>query len=414
MRTLYRRGLALALICAVTAPAGARAGDAAPRYELTLAEALTLARSRAPAPRVAVAQTAVASARRVGAGIPLAFNPTLDLGGGPRFGPDGTSVDVEVQLGQTFELGGQRGARVDAADAGTARAEAAAEAVTNTSLREVAVAFLEARYADERLRVAADSERVAADLHRVATRRHEAGDTGGLDVSLAALALSRTRAARVTVEADRDRALGQLRSLLGVEPDAVVIPTGPLLEGRRYALSELLERVSDRPDLRALDAAARQADAEARLADARSWPDLGIRVGYGREEDADLVQAGVTLTLPIFDHGQGDEAEARATATAARLERETRDVAAASAVRAAHAAYERLLGAAERFAAEGLPLVEECEALARRSYEIGGMQLGGLLAVRRELVDARMTDADLRLRAALAAVALEAEAGGLR
>ncbi len=407
-------GLLLACVLVAALPATAQEASGRRTYKLTLEQALDLARTRAPVMRVAQARVGEARGRLVDAERLLRTNPTIDVGGGARIGPGGTEPDVDIGVGQVFELGGQRSARMDAANADVERASATAENATRRTLCDVAAAFLRARYANERHRIATETERLTVELHRVAQRRHEAGETGVLDVNLAALTLARVRAEVQLVEAARDQATGHLGRLLGLEADAVVSVSGELLDRRRYSLADLLARVPDRGDLQALDAAARQADAEVRLGQARAWPDLGLRLGYAREEDADLILGSITLTLPFFDRGQGLEAEARARGQAARIQRETAEATVASEIRTAFDTYQRLVAAVEQFEEHGLPQVEHSDALARRGYEAGAMELGEFLAIRRELMDARVTHAKLLLNAALAGVELEAEAGVLR
>ncbi len=361
----------------------------------------------------------------------LRDNPTLELGGGARFRDGERSPEVEVGLGQAFELGGQRGARVEAAKAGQEGAAAGAEDATRRTLHAVGAAFLRVRHAEERRRVASDAERLAADLRRVAQRRHEAGASGALDFELAALTLARVQTELRTVEAAREQALGELRRLLGLEAEAEVALRGALLDRQRYtrmfskadrgqptgarsALTELLAQAPERADLRALEAEAREAEAEARLGAAQRWPELGVRVGYAHEEEAHVIHGGLAVTLPVFDRGQGLEATARARAKAARVEREAVEAAIGAQVRSALARYQRLLDAVEHFEAEGLPRVERSEALARRTYEAGAMQLAELLTIRRELVGARLIHTDLLLRTALAGLELEAQVGALR
>ena len=407
-------GLLLACVLVAAQPAAAQQSAGPPTYDLTLEQALGLARARAPSVRVAQARIGEARGRLVRAKVLLGANPTLEVGGGPRIGPGGISPDVELGVGQVFELGGQRNARIDAAHAEVDRATATADDALRRTLRDVAGSFLRARYADERLRIATDSERLAAELHRVSQRRHEAGDVGVLDVNRAAIALARAEVEVPTIQAARDRALGDLRRLVGLESNAVVTVSGDLLDRRRSTLADLLARAPDRADLRALDADARHADADVRLAEAQAWPHLGLRLGYAREEDANLVLGAVTLTLPLFDHGQGTEAVARARGEAARITRQTTEAAIATEVRSAFDTYQRLLAAVDHFGEHGLPRIDQSETLARRSYEAGAMQLGELLAIRRELVEARVTHADLLVSAALAGVELEAAAGGLQ
>jgi outer membrane protein TolC len=61
-----------------------------------------------------------------------------------------------------------------------------------------------------------------------------------------------------------------------------------------------------------------------------------------------------------------------------------------------------------------LPAIADNEALARRSFEVGEIDLGELLQVRREILETRLAYLDLLLAARLAAVELETKAGVLR
>jgi cobalt-zinc-cadmium efflux system outer membrane protein len=63
---------------------------------------------------------------------------------------------------------------------------------------------------------------------------------------------------------------------------------------------------------------------------------------------------------------------------------------------------------------EELPRLDENEALAQRSFEAGEMSLADLLAMRREILQTRDDYLDRLLDSALAAIELEASAGGLR
>ena len=80
----------------------------------------------------------------------------------------------------------------------------------------------------------------------------------------------------------------------------------------------------------------------------------------------------------------------------------------------AQATAERLSNAARRFENEGLEPLERSERLATASYEAGAIPLGELLAVRRELVQAKVDYADLLLGAATARADLAASSGAFR
>ena len=412
-----QRSCALLLVCllAVAFPAAAtQAKGTHTSYELTLDRALDLARKRSPVVLTSRARVDEARGRLTSASVAFRDDPTFDVGGGPRMGAGGTSMDVDLGVGQVFELSGRRGARADAAKADVERAAATASDTVRLALHDVAATFLRARHAEERLRIATDTERLAREIHGVAQRRHEAGAVGLLDVNLAALTLERVEAERHAVAAARDRVLGKLRVLLGLEAEASVSLEGDLLDRRRYELEVLLARAPERADIRALEAESRRADARVRLGEAQSWPDLGVRLGYAHEEEADIVLGSLTVTLPVFDRGEGLVEEARARKEAVRIERRSTEAAIRTLVRTAFNTYQQLVEAVEHFEKMGVTRIDESETLARRAYAAGAMKLGELLAVRRELTLARISHADLLLSTALAGVELEAEAGLLR
>jgi outer membrane protein TolC len=124
-------------------------------------------------------------------------------------------------------------------------------------VREALLAYYRALATEERLELARDAEQAATEISAATERRLARGDVLELDVSLAHAALGRARAAVHAAEADREAALGTLRSLLGIDPDDTVTLSGKLGERRTYALDELEDGATRRPDLLELDASAR-------------------------------------------------------------------------------------------------------------------------------------------------------------
>src|SRR5688572_12485027 len=100
-----------------------RRADAA-EMTLTLQEALALARERGPAAVAARGRVEEAEGKEAGAGVLLRENPEIDALVGTRRGGGEAATDVEIGVGQSFELGGRRGARMRAARAGAERESA--------------------------------------------------------------------------------------------------------------------------------------------------------------------------------------------------------------------------------------------------------------------------------------------------
>jgi cobalt-zinc-cadmium efflux system outer membrane protein len=381
---------------------------------LTLERALDIARDRAPALLAAQERIEEARGRLEGASVLLRENPVFEVLGGPSYSDRGRSHDLDLDVRQEFELGGHRRARIEGAQAGVERETAGVENERRQLLREVAVAFGRALGADEWRRLLAHATDVAAELLRTAERRLSAGEVALLDVNAARVAASRARADGRAAEAEQAERLGQLRALLGLEPAETIVLRGSLRHHPSYELDALLARAADRADLRVLAAEVREADAEVRLGEARRWPDVGLRVGYRQEEGADIPLSGLSLTLPLFVHGQEERATGSARARRARLALDAARRATEAEVRAAFEAYQRELEAVDELERNALPVLDESERLAVRSYELGQISLPDLLLVRREVAEARMAHVTHQTDAAVARVELESRAGMLR
>jgi cobalt-zinc-cadmium efflux system outer membrane protein len=400
-------------VLAVCAAVCFHAADAtAQRRILTLADVIARARDQAPqivSARLAVDET---RARLIGASLRQQANPALDVAVGNRNGPDSRFTDFELGIGQAFEPGGRKTARIASANAAIAQATRNVDEVTRSVLRLAASAYYRTVHAQDRIRLLNATHELAANIHSTADRRFKAGDIAILDVNIARASLARVRAEREGAEAAKALALGELRQLLRLEDDADV--EGSLARPTESDLNAALQAASRRPELLALEASIEEAEAELNLGRAFSKPDYGIGVRYSREEGDQIVLGGMTVTLPVFAKGQ--EQSAAATARIARL-RAALDAARVRVrleVRAAFEAYNRRLEAIRTLEADAIPGLDENERLTTRSFEVGQLGLPELLLIRREILDTRSQYLDALLEAALARTDLDASAAILQ
>jgi len=384
-------------------------------HTLTLDQALALARERAPVIIAARARVAEASGRLRGASVFLRDNPVIEGAAGNRTTPgEHETVDLRFGITQTFQFG-ERGARIDGAKAAEDHAIASAEQVTQGLLRDVATAFYRALYADARLRLAAEAESLSVDVVRIANRRYDTGDVARLDVNLARTTLSRARAEVHSAASDREVAVGDLRRLLGMGAEETVIVQGDLRNRKEFDLEELLARASERPDVRALVAEAKQAEADIHLGGAQRWPELTLGVVWEREETSEIGPLGVVgLSLPIFDHGQGLRDESRARSRRVQGEHNALQRSVAVEVQTAFSVYRGTAAAVDELEQNALPLLNEDEALVQRGYETGQLGLSELLLLRHEVIGTRIEYLARLLDAAVAGVELQMRAGVLK
>jgi cobalt-zinc-cadmium efflux system outer membrane protein len=382
--------------------------------EISLDDALALARARAPETGAARLRVDEAHARLVGASVLLRENPSVGFGLGPRVtGPSAVAADAEVS--QAIELGGRRSARIEGARAGVEGAAAAADEASRRVLREVGTAFYRAVHAQERLKLAQRAEDLAQATLRIAERRHLAGDVPVLHVNIARGTLARSRSEHKAMQAVLAATLGEMRVLLGLEPNTPLGLKGDLGDrARAERTASQLGQPGDRPDIRVGAAQLREASAGLRLGTALGWPEIAFGVKYSQEEEgASAVLGTVKLTLPVFERGQGVRAEARARVRRLRFELDATRRRVHMEGDTALMVYHMRVDALAELAATA-PMQEQNEALARRSYEMGELGLADLLLVRREVLETQVEFLGRQLDAAIAGIELEAATGALK
>jgi len=388
----------------------AQVGDA---RTLTIEQAITIARETSPHVLAARARVAEARGRLATASLRLRGNPVLSGGAGRRTvdGEDFTDFNVDVMQG--LGIAGQRRARIESAEAETMRETAEAEETARRQMRDVAVAFLRGLHARARLSLLEESAAVAERMAASAERRLQAGDVAALDANLTAAALARARSEVLSARADLTDVMGTLSALLGLQAGEPLTLAGDLSRTPRNEPATPAAQAAKRPDAVALAAAIAQVEADARVARTARRPEVDVGAGYERAEEADIVGAALSISLPFLDRGQGQAAEADARATRRVMERAALLRAAETEIATAQESYRQRHEAAMAIEAT-LPGVVESEHLATRSYETGQISLVDLLIMRGGLQETRRAHLDKLLEAAIAAIALEAAAGVLR
>lgn len=386
----------------------------APAQELTLPQALDLARQRAPLILSARARIAEAKGRLTGALVRFRDNPLVEFDAGPRFTPQGNLATIDAGVSQNFELGGRRAARIAGAEAGVARETAASDDAARLLLRDVSIAFARALWSQKRLELLWGSERLAAEFLDSAQKRFDAGDIPALDLNLAKTSAVRARAEVRTATVDLTEALGDLRVFLGMAPEDPLAIRGDLRDRPQLNLDALLVAAVDRPDLRAIAAELREAGSDAQLGEAFKWPDLALGAKYSRDEGNNIVQGGLKLTLPVFSRGQELQATGNARSSRLRFELDSAARTARSEVRTAWDSQRFRAETVAEIESAVLPALDENDSLAARSYEEGQIGLPELILIRRETLETRLLYANSLLDAFLASVDLQFRSGVLR
>lgn len=315
-------------------------GTAAP---LTLEQALESAQQRSEALRSARAGVAGATeAARAAGQLP---DPMLgiSLENLPVTGPDRFSTTREsmtmkrIALAQEWVAPEKRRLRTAAAQAAVARDGAAVGAAAADARVQTALAFIDAYYAGEVLKLSTANEGHAREAAATARARLSSGSIGAQD----ALGLSSAQglAADEAAEARQQAASASvnLARWTGAAADELAAPSLPVSSAEQAYVDAHPTVVARRRDITV-------ARGEAAAIAANRSPNWTWEVAYGQRTGySDLVTVGVTIPLPIARGDRQDRETAAKLALADKAEAEL-----AEAMRVAQAEYRALASDVQR------------------------------------------------------------------
>jgi len=379
--------------------------------DLTLAQALDAALQRNPELAASAFELTAAMARREQAGLRPNTEASLELenfaGNGAQRGTD--ALETTLALSQVIELGGKRAARLAVAEADLESSAVGQRAHELDALAETTRRFIDAAAARERLTFARDARRLAQETLAAIGKRVDAARSPIAERSRARIALTRADLDLRQAERNSRAARYQLAASFGdTEPQFAEVRADLFGFAASEPFNAWFERLARNPDLLRFASAARQRDAELRLAQAQSRPDLSVSVGVRRFADTGdtALVAGLSMPIAWRDRNQGAIAEARARRSQTEAER----VAALSRLRAtlfalhgqADAARER----AQTLRDDALPQARAALEQTRSGYDVGRFSFLELASAQAELLELQQAAIDAaadhhRLRAEL-------------
>jgi len=279
-----------------------------------------------------------------------------------------------LQLNQPIELGGKRGARIEAAERGRDAASLELDAKRAEIRAAVTAAFFDVLIAQERLRLAQASVELAQRATGAASRRVIAGKVSPVEetrarVAEAAVRVEQAQAASEVTTARRRLAATWRNSsphFERAEGDPEALPPLP-------AMADLNARLATAPNLLRARIEVDRRQSLAEVERSRSVPDMIVSLGGKRIEELDLNQAilGVAIPIPIFDRNQGNLLEAL------RRTDKAHDELSATEIRLSNElalAYERLNLARQEVASlqrDILPGAQSAYDAATKGFELG-------------------------------------------
>lgn len=342
-------------------------------------------------------------------------DPKLILGVSnyPISGPEAGSLTEsamtmqKIGIAQSIPNSAKREAREDIAEARLVGAQAQRQVVHLAVRQQAASAWLKRYYLERKLALLDDLDRENRLLEVTVNAQIASGRAPLADGLLAKQDAAQLADRRDALEAQRLAATAGLQRYVSEA-------AAETLEGEPppFSLSPqaLRERVKRHPQLLALSAQVRTAEARVHEAQSQERPDWGIELAYQHrpERYGDLISAQVSFDLPLFTASRQDptirarrkdvlslEMERVALLREQRRELDSR-----------LARYQALSSQLERAQTTWITLAQQNVDLQYAAYQNGQSDLNAILDARRELIDQRLRAIDLAYQRDLIAMQL--------
>ena len=267
---------------------------AAARYDVDLVDAEKLSAGLRPNPEI-----------EFEAGdVPVEFGPSL-------IRPDKYSYGIS----QTFELGGKRQKRVDAANRESELAEAEFQVVLWQMTSDVKRKFYSVLLTKSLLDLARENETTFAQIVDHTNDVFKLGEISGLD--LRRLEIEKLKFDTDVANAERDYALAlrDLRFTLGGDYRTMDIEAAGSIDYYKlydFSAADLRDKaIAARPDLKAAKLSETAADASIRLENAQRIPDITLGASVETVPGAgSTYNVGFSIPIPLSDRNQSERAKA--------------------------------------------------------------------------------------------------------
>jgi cobalt-zinc-cadmium efflux system outer membrane protein len=337
-------------------------------------------------------------------------NPTIGFTAARDTPHEGVSLDLPI------ELGGKRAKRIAVAQEEQKSTEIDIAGLTRQIRRRTRESFYRSLAAREQTAQAKTLTDLSTRIRDMAQQRFEAGDVAELEVLQAEVEFARSaadyettaqaeRAADVELAALLNRSFDTPLSLQGQLAD---IPPTPTLQAvtsqAMQTSSDLLKTTQDlKTEERRLE-----------LAKTQRIPNLDFSVGTDFNSPHDFrvgPKGGISLVLPLFNHGQGEIALSSARTELLRLTLAAQRTTVSAQVAAAFFDYSAKAHQVEQYRAHVLPQSVRLEKMAEDSYQAGKTNLLILLDAQRRLNDLRKAYLDALFAAQSSFAVLEETVG---
>jgi cobalt-zinc-cadmium efflux system outer membrane protein len=221
----------------------------------------------------------------------------------------------DYNISQTFELGGKRQKRIDAANADSDVARAQFQIVVWQLTNDVKKKFYSVLLTQSLLNLAKENQKTFAEIVKHTNEVFQLGEISGLDLQRLEIEKFKFDTDVANSERDYELALRDLRVTLGGDYRVMEVEVAGAIDYYQpydFSLSDLRDKaLAARPDLKASQLSERAADAAIRLQDAQRIPDLSLGAGVEQvPASGSTYNFSVGIPLPISNRNQGERAKA--------------------------------------------------------------------------------------------------------
>jgi cobalt-zinc-cadmium efflux system outer membrane protein len=299
-------------------------------------------------------------------------------------------------------------------------AERVAEALVQNGVdlvRDVRWAYSDLALARDRVRLTDESLQIRSGIAAIAEARLRAGDASEWETTVARVDALQAREDLSRLRADAALAQNRLLHLIGLAdsntPHAFGDP--PAVPANVPDLDELSkEALSARPDLRAAELGMEAAGKRAGLAKHEIIALSAQFNAKGSETHGMMYGPGLSLPIPVFNRNQAGTARAKAELEQAAWgfirvrDRILLDV------REAHARFRQAAEDVRAWQGDILPPLKTAAVQAARAYEVGDVAYLAVLESARQLLSARVREAESKAELRRAAADLDRSVGQRR
>lgn len=328
---------------------------------------------------------------------------------------EGRYTNYGIKLSQEFEIAGQRGLRIAAAEKNLSKIAFEIKSKEQAFTADVKNAFARALAAKRKEELTKEVLARQEELLGFTKIKHQAGDVSGLEVNLAEVTLGKARRDLILAERESREAFLALQGLLGMPPDPVFNVEGELTP----SLSSLpdkegLKRCAalQRADKKAASSEEERARAALALVQKEAVPNITLSGFYDKDERRDVAGVAVSVPLPFFDRKQAERKEAQARAEQAGIRRARLETAIERNLEEAYSVLVASLNELSLFQREIADKSVENLNLLNLAFKEGKISFYDLRLAQRDTIDIQFSYLDTLLRARLALHALEQAIGG--